>query len=75
MKQLKYVGRLLAMGAMMVSCSLDFNPTGAYSDATFWLSEKNAESGLVGCYLPLSHGSMYGGLAMAMEEIPASSGR
>lgn len=68
MKQLKYVGRLLAMGAMMVSCSLDFNPTGAYSDATFWLSEKNAESGLVGCYLPLSHGSMYGGLAMAMEE-------
>ncbi len=29
---------------------MDFEPTGAYSDKTFWYSAKNAESGLTGCF-------------------------
>lgn len=51
-----------------VSCNLDYEPTTKYSATTFWYSEKNVKSGLVGCYLPLLHGYMYGQGAVAFEE-------
>ena len=68
MKKITYLGLSLLFSAAAVSCSMDFEPTGAYSDKTFWYSAKNAESGLTGCYLPLRNGSMFGGMAIAMEE-------
>lgn len=69
MKRIIYIGMgLLIAVTLGASCSMDFEPTGAYSDKTFWYSAKNAESGLVGCYLPLRNGSMFGGMAIAMEE-------
>ena len=68
MKKIIYFGLSLLLSAAAVSCSMDFEPTGAYSDKTFWYSAKNAESGLTGCYLPLRNGSMFGGMAIVMEE-------
>lgn len=69
MKKIIYLGLgMLFAAAVSVSCSMDFEPTGSYSDKTFWYSAKNAESGLVGCYLPLRNGSMFGGMSIAMEE-------
>ena len=62
MKKIIYFGLSLLLSAAAVSCSMDFEPTGAYSDKTFWYSAKNAESGLTGCYLPLRNGSMFAGL-------------
>lgn len=50
------------------SCSLNFEPTGAYSDKTFWYSAKNANSGLTGCYQPMCNDYFYGGSTMAFEE-------
>ena len=49
MKKIIYFGLSLLLSAAAVSCSMDFEPTGAYSDKTFWYSAKNAESGLTGC--------------------------
>lgn len=69
MKKTIYIAWMLLTAATLgTSCSMDFDPTGSYSDKTFWYSAKNAESGLVGCYLPLRNGSMFGGMAIAMEE-------
>ena len=53
---------------LSTACNMDFDPTSAYSEKTFWYSAKNAQSGLTGCYLPLRNGSFYGGATMAFEE-------
>lgn len=53
---------------LLAGCNLDYEPTTQYSATSFWLSKKNAESGLIGCYLPLIHGYMYGMGAVAFEE-------
>lgn len=59
---------LLSMSLCIVACNLDYEPTTQYSATSFWFSEKNTESGLIGCYLPLIHGYMYGMGAVAFEE-------
>lgn len=66
MKKIYIIIVLAAVG--LCSCNLDYEPTTQYSASSFWLSEKNAESGLIGCYLPLIHGYMYGMGALAFEE-------
>ena len=68
MKKNLYFGIALSLAVAASSCSMDFEPTGAYSDKTFWYSAKNAESGLTGCFLPLRNGSMFGGMSIALEE-------
>ncbi len=57
-----------AVMSFSASCSLDFEPTDAYSERTFWYSAANARSGMTACYLPLRNGSLYGGGTMAFEE-------
>jgi len=59
---------ILAILFLGVSCSLDYEPTTQYSATSFWYSEKNVQSGLTGCYLPLIHGYMFGTGAIAFEE-------
>ena len=68
MKKNLYFGIALSLAVAATSCSMNFEPTGAYSDKTFWYSAKNAESGLTGCFLPLRNGSMFGGMSIALEE-------
>ena len=68
MKKNLYFGIALSLAVAAISCSMDFEPTGAYSDKTFWYSAKNAESGLTGCFLPLRNGSLFGHMAIALEE-------
>ena len=68
MKKNLYFGIALSLAVAATSCSMDFEPTGAYSDKTFWYSAKNAESGLTGCFLPLRNGSLFGHMAIALEE-------
>jgi hypothetical protein len=50
------------------ACSLNTEPTGVYTEDTFWYGAENARTGLNACYLTLRDGSFTGGIAMAMEE-------
>lgn len=65
---MKRITILSFIALILVGCNLDYEPTTQYSATSFWFSEKNAESGLIGCYLPLIHGYMYGMGALAFEE-------
>ena len=59
---------VVGVAAILCACKMDFEPTTQYSASSFWLSGKNTESGLIGCYVPLIHGYMYGMGALAFEE-------
>lgn len=59
---------IVTISSLAVSCNLDYEPTKEYSATSFWYSERNVRSGLVGCYLPLLHGYMHGTGAVAFEE-------
>jgi hypothetical protein len=67
-KNLCRIALLATASAILGACSLDTEPTGAYTEDTFWYGAENARTGLNACYLTLRDGSFTGGFSMAMEE-------
>ena len=62
---------LLAVQTLITGCSTDdlgTNPSGVYTEDTFWTSEKTASAALAACYRSLMGASLFGVDAPLLED-------
>ncbi|NGF57305.1 RagB/SusD family nutrient uptake outer membrane protein [Parapedobacter sp. SGR-10] len=59
---------VLVSTGLLVSCDLTVNPTDKYDQETFWLGDKTARAGLVGCYAAMTDQYLFGNASVLWEE-------